>query len=162
MQEGFLFEDTLVSNITESEKGAVDTERLDTAIRIAQLFDFIQLLPLGLQTRLGPDGMNLSGGERQRVLLARALYKAPQFFFLDEATSAMDTELEHRVMQGLKKFYAGRTVLIIAHRMSTVRDADHIVVLDKGKVVEQGIHNDLVLAKGAYYNLVKYQLELGT
>ncbi|WP_165769928.1 peptidase domain-containing ABC transporter [Flagellimonas pacifica] len=162
MQEGFVFEDTLVSNITESEKDVVDGQRLETAIQISQLGDFLKQLPLGLRTRLGTDGMNLSGGERQRVLLARALYKLPRFFLLDEATSAMDTQLEHRVMEGLKKFYKGRTVLIIAHRMSTVREADHIVVLEKGKVVEQGTHEDLVKAKRHYYGLVKYQLESGT
>jgi len=161
MQEGFLFEDTIISNITESEKEDVDEKRLETALTIAQLEYFLRELPLGLQTKVGVDGMNLSGGERQRLLMARALYKAPQFFFLDEATSSMDTQLEQQVMQGLRKFYRGRTVLVIAHRMSTVRDADHIVVLEKGKVVEQGKHKDLVVAKGHYYNLVKYQLEVG-
>lgn len=162
MQEGFLFEDTIISNIAESEKGTIDGKRLETALKIAQLEGFLSGLPLGLQTKVGADGMNLSGGERQRVLVARALYKVPQFFFLDEATSAMDTQLEHQVMQGLRKFYQGRTVLVIAHRMSTVRDADHIVVLEKGKVVEQGNHQDLVAAKGHYHKLVKYQLEVDT
>lgn len=161
MQEGFLFEDTLLSNITESEQGQINEGRLREAIQLSHLEGMVNRLPLGLQTRIGADGASLSGGERQRVLLARALYKRPNFFFLDEATSAMDTQLERKVMQGLHEFYKGRTVLVIAHRMSTVRNADHIVVLDKGMVVERGTHRELVAQKGHYYGLVQYQLELG-
>ncbi|RDY57906.1 peptidase domain-containing ABC transporter [Flagellimonas nanhaiensis] len=161
MQEGFLFEDTLLSNITESKQGRIDEGRLQEAIQFSHLEEMVNGLPLGLQTRIGADGASLSGGERQRVLLARALYKRPSFFFLDEATSAMDTQLERKVMQGLHGFYKGRTVLVIAHRMSTVRNADLIVVLDKGMVVELGTHRELVAQKGHYYGLVQYQLELG-
>ncbi|GMN11326.1 peptidase domain-containing ABC transporter [Croceitalea sp. MTPC9] len=161
MQEGFLFEDTLLSNITESGQGRVDDKRLEEALSLSRLQEMVKALPLGLQTNIGAEGTSLSGGERQRVLLARALYKRPGFFFLDEATSAMDTQLEREVMDGLQRFRKGRTVLVIAHRMSTVRNAEHIVVLDKGKVVERGSHDELVARKQYYYKLVQYQLEVG-
>lgn len=124
------------------------------------LSDFIDSLPLGYNTKIGNDGHGLSQGQKQRILIARAIYKDPEFVFLDEATNALDANNEKVIMENLNKFFKGRTSIIVAHRLSTVRDADQIIVLDKGKVVEVGTHDDLSEKKGAYYHLVKNQLEL--
>ena len=135
--------------------------RLEKAAEIANVHDFIMSLPLKYNTIIGRDGIGLSQGQKQRILIARAVYKNPQFIFLDEATNALDATNERAIVENLNKFYEGRTVVVVAHRLSTVRNADQIIVLDKGKVVEIGNHATLTAQRGAYYNLVKDQLELG-
>ena len=118
-------------------------------------------LPLKFNTNIGRDGMGLSQGQKQRILIARAVYKNPKFIFLDEATNSLDASNERAIVDNLDKFYKGKTVVVVAHRLSTVKNADQIIVLDKGKVVETGNHKSLTAKRGAYYNLVKNQLELG-
>jgi ATP-binding cassette subfamily B protein len=162
MQNGYIFADTIARNITESNsEGLIDRERLLQAVRVANLEEFIESLPLGFDTRVGSAGIALSGGQSQRLLIARAVYKDPDFLFFDEATSALDAVNERVIMENLAAFCSGRTVLIIAHRLSTVRNADQIVVLDRGRIVEHGHHNELTRSRGTYFNLVKNQLELG-
>ena len=162
MQDGYIFDDTILANITESDSQTpLDQGRLFHAVQIACLQDFIDTLPNGYLTPVGQNGMGLSGGQKQRILIARAVYKNPAFLFFDEATSALDAENERYIVNNLENFYQGRTVIIIAHRLSTVKHADHIVVLDQGSVVEQGNHTQLTLMKGKYFSLVKNQLELG-
>lgn len=161
MQDGYLFADSIARNITESASdGLIDKGRLLDAVRLANLETFVDELPTGFNTRVGSSGMNVSGGQKQRLLIARAIYKDPDYLFFDEATSALDANNERTIQDNLDRFFEGRTVLIIAHRLSTVRNADNIVVLEKGRVVEQGTHEDLVNQQGAYFILVKNQLEL--
>ena len=160
-QSGYIFADTIARNITESNsEGLIDRQRLQQAVRVANLEELIESLPLGYATRVGAAGLALSGGQNQRLLIARAVYKNPDFLFFDEATSALDAVNERIIMENLNAFFAGRTVVIIAHRLSTVRNADQIVVLDRGRIVEQGHHSALSVSGGAYFNLVKNQLEL--
>ncbi len=162
MQDGYIFGDTIAKNITESDReGRIDKKKLLKAVQIANIEEYIESLPLGYNTKIGMSGINLSGGQKQRILIARAVYKDPEYIFFDEATSSLDANNERIIMQNLEEFYKGRTVLIIAHRLSTVKNADQIVVLDGGKIVESGNHAELTAAKGAYYQLVKNQLELG-
>lgn len=162
MQNGFIFDDSVLRNITESESaGLIDRERLVKAIECANLQELIESLPNGINTEIGSSGICLSGGQNQRILIARAVYKNPDYLFFDEATSALDAKNERQIMQKLEAFYQGKTVLVIAHRLSTVKKADQIIVLEQGKVVECGNHMQLAQAKGAYYHLVKNQLELG-
>jgi ATP-binding cassette subfamily B protein len=162
MQNGFIFADTLLRNITECEKDhLVNKERLTQAIKIANLGTTIENLPLGLKTNLSFGGIDLSGGENQRVLIARAIYKNPDFIFFDEATSALDANNEKTIINHLQDFFVGRTVVIIAHRLSTVKNADKIIVLEKGQITEMGTHKELVALKQNYFRLVKNQLELG-
>jgi ATP-binding cassette subfamily B protein len=130
------------------------------AVRIAHLETFIHSLPNGYQTPIGQNGMGLSGGQRQRILIARAVYKDPKYLFFDEATSALDAETESYIVNNLENFFQDRTVIIVAHRLSTVKHADQILVLNQGQLVEQGTHRELAYKKGYYYNLVKNQLEL--
>lgn len=160
MQDGVIFSESIARNIAASD-GDIDVSRLETAARIANIHDYIMQLPLRYNTIIGRDGTGLSQGQKQRILIARAVYRNPDFIFLDEATNALDAENERAIVENLSEFYRGRTVVIVAHRLSTVRNADHIVVLDSGKVVETGTHSSLTAAKGAYYNLVRNQLELG-
>ncbi|MBV8736454.1 MAG: peptidase domain-containing ABC transporter [Alphaproteobacteria bacterium] len=162
MQNGYIFADTIARNITESDADrVVDRARLQRAVRVANLEKFIEELPLGYNTRVGSAGITLSGGQSQRILIARAVYKTPDFLFFDEATSALDASNEREIMENLPEFCRGRTVLVIAHRLSTVRNADQIIVLDHGRMVEQGTHDDLTRQRGAYFQLVRNQLELG-
>lgn len=161
MQDGFIFSDTIAKNIAVTDDH-VDAKRLRHAVDIANIDDFIESLPLGFSTKIGMEGNGISQGQRQRLLIARAVYKQPEYIFFDEATNALDANNERIIMQHLGKFYQGRTVVIVAHRLSTVRNADNIIVLDHGKMVEQGTHEELTAQKGAYYTLVKNQLELGT
>ncbi len=161
MQDGVIFSDTIARNIAVAD-GEVDLERLEQAARVACIHDYIMSLPLKYNTIIGPDGVGLSQGQRQRILIARAVYRDPAFIFLDEATNSLDARNERDIVQNLAPFYKGRTVVVVAHRLSTVCDADHIVVLDAGRVVETGTHAELIALRGAYYNLVKNQLELGT
>jgi len=162
MQDGFIFNDTILRNITESDsENKLDKERLKNAIYTANLGGLLGQLPSSLNTKIGAGGIALSGGEKQRVLIARAIYKNPKYLFFDEATSALDSNNEKTIMENLNTFFKGRTVIIVAHRLSTVKNADQIIVLEKGNLVEKGSHKTLTSIKGAYYNLVKNQLELG-
>lgn len=163
MQDGFIFNDTILRNITESDsENKLDKEGLKNAIYTANLGVLIEQLPNSLNTKIGAGGIALSGGEKQRVLIARAIYKNPKYLFFDEATSALDSNNERTIMENLKTYFKGRTVIIVAHRLSTVKNADQIIVLEKGKLIEKGNHKTLTSKKAAYYNLVKNQLELGT
>jgi ATP-binding cassette subfamily B protein len=161
MQDGFIFSDTIEKNIAVGDDHP-DKSKLRHAIRTANIQDFIDGLPLGLNTKIGAEGNGISQGQRQRILIARAVYKNPEYIFFDEATNALDANNERVIMNNLQEFFAGRTVVIVAHRLSTVRNADNIIVLDKGKIIEQGNHYELTSLKGDYYRLVKNQLELGT
>jgi ATP-binding cassette subfamily B protein len=160
MQDGFLFQDTIENNIALGER-VIDQKKLSTAIKVANLDDLIETLPFGLQTKIGPSSNGLSQGQRQRLLIARAVYKNPDFLFFDEATNSLDAKNEMIIMKNLNLFFNGKTVVTVAHRLSTVTNADNIIVLNKGTVTEQGTHKDLVLKKGEYYNLIRNQLELG-
>jgi len=162
MQEGYIFSDTIARNITESDsEGLIDKERLLNAVRIANIESFIESLPMGYNTKIGDSGMGISGGQKQRILIARAIYKNPDYLFFDEATSALDSTNESQIMKKLNTFFENRTVVVVAHRLSTVKNADNIIVLDKGEIIEEGNHIDLVNNKGVYFRLVKDQLELG-
>lgn len=143
------------------DDGDVDIARLEQAARIACIHDYIMSLPLKYNTKIGRDGVGLSQGQKQRILIARAVYKNPDFIFLDEATNSLDAKNEREIVENLDEFYKGRTVVVVAHRLSTVKNADQIVVIDSGKVVEKGTHTELIEKQGAYFNLVKNQLELG-
>lgn len=160
MQDGYIFSETIARNIAVDD-GDIDKERLQQAVRIANIEDFIENLPLKYNTVIGQEGQGLSQGQKQRVLIARAVYKRPDFIFLDEATNSLDANNERVIVGNLSSFYKGKTVVVVAHRLSTVRNADQIVVLEQGRVVEMGNHQALIARKGAYYNLVKNQLELG-
>jgi ATP-binding cassette subfamily B protein len=159
MQDGFLFNDTIAGNIALGSDN-IDWERLSDAARIANIHGFIEDLPQGFKTKIGNEGLSLSGGQKQRILIARAVYKEPEFIFFDEATSSLDANNEMEIMRNLNLFFKERTALVIAHRLSTVKSANQIIVLDNGSIVEQGTHDDLVNKKGLYYNLIKNQLEL--
>lgn len=159
MQDGRIFSDTIKHNISVTDKD-IDYNRLIEATQVSQLENYLSHLPLGFDTMVGPDGLTLSMGQRQRLLIARAVYKHPAFLFLDEATNSLDANNERSIVNRLEKFCKGRTVLVIAHRLSTVRRADHIIVMDGGRIVEQGTHKQLVARQGHYYQLVKNQLEL--
>lgn len=160
MQDGVIFSESIARNIAVDD-GKIDKDRLVKAAEIANIHDFIMGLPLKYNTNIGRDGVGLSQGQKQRILVARAVYKNPQFIFLDEATNALDAKNERAIVENLNEFYKGRTVVVVAHRLSTVKNADQIVVLDAGKVVEVGDHSTLIAKQGTYYNLVKNQLELG-
>lgn len=160
MQDGVIFSESIERNIAVDD-GEVDRERLVRAAEIANIHDYIMGLPLKYNTKIGQDGVGLSQGQKQRILIARAVYKNPDFIFLDEATNALDAKNERTIVENLNVFYRGRTVVVVAHRLSTVRNADQIVVLDGGRVVETGTHDMLIGKRGAYYNLVRNQLELG-
>ncbi|WP_113923734.1 peptidase domain-containing ABC transporter [Cognataquiflexum aquatile] len=159
MQEGYVFNDTIAANIAVGQD-RIDQERLLKASRIANILHYIQSLPLGFNTKIGNEGVGMSTGQKQRLFIARAVYKDPEILFFDEATSALDAKNERQVMENLNQFMQGKTVFIIAHRLSTVKNADQIVVIDQGKISEQGTHEQLVLSKGVYFDLVKNQLEL--
>ncbi|WP_289691634.1 peptidase domain-containing ABC transporter, partial [Bacteroides acidifaciens] len=160
LQDGVIFSESIARNIAVDD-GDIDTERLEQAARIANIHDYVMSLPLKYNTLIGQDGVGLSQGQKQRILIARAVYKNPDFIFLDEATNALDAKNERAIVENLDDFYKGRTVVVVAHRLSTVKNADQIIVLDGGRVVETGNHTSLIDKKGAYYNLVKNQLELG-
>ena len=161
MQDGFIFSESIERNISVGDDYP-DKAKLRHAIKVANIQDFIDGLPLGLNTKIGAEGNGISQGQRQRMLIARAVYKDPQYIFFDEATNALDANNERIIMDNLSEFFKGRTVIIVAHRLSTVSNADNIILLDKGRIIEQGTHHELTALKGDYYKLVKNQLELGT
>ena len=161
MQDGVIFSESIARNIAVDD-GEIDVKRLEQASIIANIHSYVTGLPLKYDTIIGRDGVGLSQGQKQRILIARAVYKNPDFIFLDEATNALDAKNERAIVENLDAFYKGRTVVVVAHRLSTVKNADQIIVIDGGKVIEIGNHTFLIEKKGAYYNLVKNQLELGT
>jgi ATP-binding cassette subfamily B protein len=161
LQDGFIFSDTIAGNIAVGDE-TVDKIRLIEATTTANIGEFIDSLPIGYNTKIGMEGNGISQGQRQRILISRAVYHNPEFIFFDEATNALDAKNEMEIMKHLETFYRGKTVVVVAHRLSTVRNADNIVVLDKGKVAEQGTHEELTEKRGIYYDLVKNQLELGS
>ncbi|MEE9406809.1 MAG: peptidase domain-containing ABC transporter [Polaribacter sp.] len=160
MQEGYIFNDTIAKNIAVGED-YVDKEKLAHAINLANISDYIENLPLGYNTKIGSEGSGLSTGQKQRLLIARSVYKNPKYLFFDEATSALDTNNEKIIMENLNTFFKDKTAVVIAHRLSTVQNADQIVVLEKGKIIEKGNHKELIQLKGSYFHLVKNQLNLG-
>ena len=160
MQNGVIFSESIARNIAIGNED-IDKRRLVIASEIACIKDYIMSLPLKYNTKIGRNGVGLSQGQKQRILIARAVYKNPDYIFLDEATNSLDANNERMIVENLNQFYMGKTVVIVAHRLSTVKNADQIVVLDKGKIVEVGTHEELAFKRGAYYNLVKNQLELG-
>ena len=160
MQEGYIFNDTIAKNIAVGED-YVDTKKLAHAIDVANISDYIDGLPLGYNTKIGSEGSGLSTGQKQRLLIARSVYKNPKFLFFDEATSALDANNEKTIMEKLNTFFKNKTAVVIAHRLSTVKNAHQIVVLDDGKIIEKGNHKELIAMKGSYYHLVKNQLDLG-
>ena len=160
MQDGYMFNDTIAKNIAMGNQ-KVDFDRVVQAARTANIHEEIEKMSQGYQTRIGQEGIGLRGGQSQRILIARAVYKNPEYLFFDEATSALDANNEKTIQENLGEFFQGKTVVVIAHRLSTVKNADQIIVLDKGAIVEQGNHSELTQKKGFYYDLVKNQLELG-
>lgn len=160
MQDSFIFSDTIANNIALATD-SVDISRLYNAATMANADEFISEFPLGYNTRIGMEGMGVSQGQRQRLLIARAIYKNPEYIFFDEATNSLDATNERVIMDNLRKFYKGKTVVVVAHRLSTVKDADQIVVMKQGRIVEEGTHSELINKQGHYYTLVKNQLELG-
>jgi ATP-binding cassette subfamily B protein len=160
MQDGFIFSDNIANNISVGENHP-DMEKLEHAVKTANIHSFIESLPLGYNTKIGSEGNGISQGQKQRILIARAVYKNPEFIFFDEATNALDANNERIIMENLHEFFKNRTVIVVAHRLSTVKNADNIVVLEEGKLIEQGTHQELTYNEGPYYELVKNQLELG-
>jgi ATP-binding cassette, subfamily B, bacterial len=160
MQDGFIFSETIAENIAPCDED-INLKSLAEAAKAANIDDFILSLPLNYNTKIGQEGSGLSQGQKQRLLIARAVYKNPDFVFFDEATNALDANNELAIMENLNEFFKGRTVIVVAHRLSTVKNADQIIVLEKGKIVERGDHTSLTKLKGSYYQLVKNQLELG-
>jgi len=160
MQDGYIFSDTIANNIALGVE-TVDKSQLLSAVKTANIQEFIGSLPLGYNTKIGMEGSGISQGQRQRMLIARTVYKNPDFLFFDEATNALDAKNERKIMENLQVFYKGKTVVVVAHRLSTVQNADNIVVLEKGRIAEQGTHKELTERRGIYYQLVKNQLELG-
>ncbi|WP_326982460.1 peptidase domain-containing ABC transporter [Chryseobacterium sp. MYb264] len=162
LQNGHVFSGTIKYNITLCENDSIDVERFESAIKVACLNNFIESLPLGSETKIGNIGMQLSGGQSQRILIARAVYKNPEFLFFDEATSSLDANTEKEILNNLRDFFIGRTVVVVAHRLSTVKNADQIIVMEKGEITENGSHEELIAIREKYFSLVKNQLELGS
>ncbi|MEN8116491.1 MAG: peptidase domain-containing ABC transporter [Bacteroidota bacterium] len=160
MQDGFIFSDSIAKNIVVTDE-VINEQQLLHAVKMANIQDYIESLPLSYNTKIGQEGVGLSQGQKQRILIARAIYKSPEYLFFDEATNALDANNEKLIMENMEEFSKGKTVVVVAHRLSTVKNADQIIVLDTGAIVEQGKHEDLIAKKGKYYELVRNQLELG-
>jgi ATP-binding cassette subfamily B protein len=160
MQDGFIFPDTIAGNIAPGPYEP-DEERMIKAAELANIRGFIESLPLGYNTKIGANGHGISEGQKQRLLIARVIYKDPDIVIFDEATNSLDANTEKAIVENLAGFFAGKTVIIVAHRLSTVRNADIIAVMENGRIVETGNHDTLVKNKGTYYKLVRNQLELG-
>jgi ATP-binding cassette subfamily B protein len=160
MQDNFIFNDNIRKNITVTDE-SIDNEKLLHACKTAHILSFIESLPLGFYTKLGAEGTGISGGQKQRIAIARAVYKNPEFIFFDEATNSLDANNEKAILENLQQFFEGKTVVVVAHRLSTVKNADKIIVMDNGEITEEGTHEELTLKKGKYFELVKNQLELG-
>lgn len=160
MQDGFIFSDSIAGNIAPGDE-TPDYQKLVHACKVANILSFVESMPAGFNTKIGDEGNGISAGQRQRILIARAVYKNPSFLFFDEATNSLDANNEKLIMENLQEFFKEKTVIIVAHRLSTVKNADHIIVLESGAVAEQGTHETLSMQKGKYYELVKNQLELG-
>jgi ATP-binding cassette subfamily B protein len=160
MQDGFIFSDTIANNIAVNDE-TPDKEKLYHAVNLANIREFIEHLPLNFNSKIGGEGKGISQGQKQRILIARAVYKNPDYIFFDEATNSLDANNESTIMENLNAFFKGKTVVIVAHRLSTVKNADNIIVLENGRIVEQGSHAELSRRNGSYFNLVKNQLEIG-
>jgi ATP-binding cassette, subfamily B, bacterial len=160
MQDGFIFSDTIARNIALGDENP-NVKKLYHACEVANIMEFIESLPLGFNTKIGSEGNGISQGQKQRLLIARAVYKEPDYLFFDEATNALDANNEKKILENLEEFFHGRTVIVVAHRLSTVKNADQIVVLHKGEIIEVGTHESLTVKRGEYFDLVKNQLELG-
>jgi ATP-binding cassette subfamily B protein len=160
MQDGFIFNDSIAANIAVGEEN-IDYDTLINSCETANILSFIDSLPNGFNTVLGSEGVGLSQGQKQRLLIARAVYKNPEYLFFDEATNSLDANNEKEIVENLDRFFTGKTVIVVAHRLSTVKNADKIVVLHNGAIAEEGTHEELTFAQGRYYELVKNQLELG-
>lgn len=160
MQDSYIFSESIARNIATTDE-EIDLQRMTRAAKLANIASFIENLPLKYDTRIGPEGRSLSQGQKQRILLARAIYKNGAYFFLDEATNSLDATNEKQILNNLESYLKEKTAIIVAHRLSTVRNADKIVVLEQGEIVECGTHVELVAQKGAYYHLIRNQLELG-
>lgn len=161
MQDGFIFNDTIAGNIAVS-RDSLDYDKLVHSCRVANILSLIESLPLGFNTKIGAEGNGISAGQKQRILIARAVYKSPEYIFFDEATNALDANNEKVIMNNLDDFFRGKTVVVVAHRLSTVKNADNIIVVNNGSITEQGNHDELVQKGGEYYQLIKNQLELGS
>jgi ATP-binding cassette subfamily B protein len=161
MQNGFIFPDTIIANIAPGYE-EIDEEQIVKAAELANLKGFIESMPLGYNTKVGANGHGLSEGQKQRLLIARVIYKNPEIIIFDEATNSLDANNEKVIVENMAGFFEGKTVIVVAHRLSTVRSADNIVVLDSGRIIESGSHNELIAKRGSYFNLVKNQLELGS
>jgi ATP-binding cassette subfamily B protein len=161
LQDGFIFSDTIARNIAVKDE-IIDRSKLLQAVRVANIEEFIESLPLGFNTKIGQDGIGVSMGQRQRLLIARAVYKEPSLILFDEATNSLDANNERKIVENMNAYLKDKTAVIVAHRLSTVKDADNIIVLDKGEIIEQGTHDELTAQRGAYYTLIKNQLELGS
>jgi ATP-binding cassette subfamily B protein len=161
LQDGYIFNDSIARNIAVGDE-YIDHDKLLHSSRMSNILAFIETLPNGFNTRLGAEGIGLSQGQKQRILIARAIYKDPQYLLFDEATNALDANNEKEIIEKLEQFFVSRTVVIVAHRLSTVKNADKIIVLDNGRIVEEGTHKHLTSIQGRYYELVKNQLELGS
>jgi ATP-binding cassette subfamily B protein len=160
LQDGYVFNDTIARNIALGDE-VIDKRRLLTAVKVANIQSFIENLPLGYNTKVGKEGLGLSLGEQQRLLIARAVYKDPDYLFFDEATSALDAFTEMLIMENLVETFPDKTILIVAHRLNTVRLADRVIVLESGEIVEDGTHDKLYYERGTYYQLLRNQIELG-
>ncbi|GAA4309944.1 hypothetical protein GCM10023143_18070 [Compostibacter hankyongensis] len=161
MQDSYIFSDSIAHNIAVSDE-VPDMKTLIRAAKVANILEFIESLPLGFNTKIGAEGTGISQGQRQRIIIARAVYKNPEYIFFDEATNALDAKNETIIMENLESFFKNKTVVVAAHRLSTVKNADQIIVLDKGRIIERGTHQELTKLKGEYFELVRDQLELGS
>ena len=160
MQDGFIFSDSIAKNIAVSDESP-DYQKLVHACKVANILSFIESLPLGFNTKIGAEGNGISAGQKQRLLIARAVYKNPHYIFFDEATNSLDANNEKEILENLQEFFKDKTAVVVAHRLSTVKNADNIIVLHEGEIAESGTHVELTYKRGRYYELVKNQLELG-